>query len=132
MSYFLTQCAHMCERETEIDYKTMMRVGEGSSLGKLMAVVGELVDKIVRRQAVLQALGDENLTGEAVTYLGNFPLSSYVTTGFEMRVAHSGGEPDPKLPQGPYDSSKDFGQPGGPPEQASPNSTSLRHRANWT
>jgi hypothetical protein len=135
----LTLCAQQTTHsDTRIDYATLATAQGTGPLAMLAASVTSAMIPLLRRQVVLQALQDRNLTNGVASWIntinGYFGMLSSIS--IDIRSSHSGGVFDTNLPAAhpAYDPSLPTNQPPaaaghaeGPPTHAG-----LRDLANWT
>ncbi|HSA53388.1 MAG TPA: hypothetical protein VLH10_25160 [Yinghuangia sp.] len=120
MSPFLTRCAQATAgTATQISYPTVIAAKSGD-LGLLHNAIGNTLDRLLGRQAVLAAIDAEGRTNDAVTYCNGVGGPMFlVSSNTPIRSSHSGAPVDAGLPQGPYDAAPAAATAG------------IRGRANW-
>ncbi len=117
----------LADKHGKIDYNALAQsnYGDGQALHE---AIQEPVEKMVRRQATLQALEQAGLGTHFKNYAQNqnVDLGGLVAMGQDVRSSHSGGAIDPLLPQPAYEKNPIAGVSVAPPAL-----TSLADRANY-
>jgi hypothetical protein len=98
---FLDDCARSTlGAPTQINYPQLIAADRGD-LELLKRHTSYTLERLLRRQAALQALQDENRSVDLLAYTNAAP-GYLASTGLPIRSSHSGTPIDNGLPQGPY------------------------------